>query len=739
MAQSSFYGGRQGASFVIVERFDGINIPQPQDPEDIANRVYRTDYLAVTNDKEFYIYDDGFIYRNSDNYTDYVWKRTKLNGTKVNTKTNKEGTGATSEHNLDVVLARGMVQCFSQGGATTDIVNYGEYVIIDTPSKENPDNGKVFRRGMNYQISEDNSLAGAEYIGQIVGPQGEAPELDIDKYDDIIEIEGHAEGAYTVSDDDLVPGKYEEEDISYRAIVPEEGSNPHDLGLYELVDDNYVITADTTVQEGKTYYTQVITPIPAYNDDIDYAYSLVRDEFGNTTGCKIGFKIPYLIEEFYTESRPPYYTNADAAAGKCDPEDVGNPLPADFNLIEQLAEEHPFYDKWKINIPKGIKGNSFENLELCPTKARAGEDIYDTYIWDPEPEKIGTTTGDELIVEYDPTQNYFKLANNAGYLKKLDDSWKSQDGWGQVVKYKEIDYDNKADGVVTERILGEYNDITDIELDATRSELTIYYTNKQPSTFTIKCPTDVKINTKDPRSTDEGSGSQKVAIHYSTDNEGVYTEIGEPLNYIVDTYVVPVHMTEEMPAIWREYLGHLMVYYSDPRRRASGITNTTFPSRQLGKDVTGWVDEGSISSKVDFPLILTEGITISGDFHQFNCLDYADPSDPQPNEYPVNAYIVDSHGDPAPPEIYTGHEEGGTFIPNYNYAGWSVIYRIGSVQYASYYDYSAEKWMEGVTYGQGLQFPAEVIGYDKATLKVGGFEIDHTEDSNIITPADYLS
>jgi len=43
-----------------------------------------------------------------------------------------------------------MVQCFNQGGVTTNIVNYGEYVIIDAPNSV--DNGRVYRRGMNWSV-----------------------------------------------------------------------------------------------------------------------------------------------------------------------------------------------------------------------------------------------------------------------------------------------------------------------------------------------------------------------------------------------------------------------------------------------------------------------------------------------------------------------------------------------------------------------------------------------------------
>ena len=63
MSFESFYGGRQGASFVIVKQFDGIDIPQVAGSE-----VYKAKYLAVTNDEQFYVYDtDHFIVRDENN------------------------------------------------------------------------------------------------------------------------------------------------------------------------------------------------------------------------------------------------------------------------------------------------------------------------------------------------------------------------------------------------------------------------------------------------------------------------------------------------------------------------------------------------------------------------------------------------------------------------------------------------------------------------------------------------
>ena len=68
-----------------------------------------------------------------------------------------------------------MAEAFS-GGATYTDVWYGEYCLIDTPNKNNADNGKIFRRGLNYMQAD---MHGAEYVGQIVGPSSGTPFFQI--------------------------------------------------------------------------------------------------------------------------------------------------------------------------------------------------------------------------------------------------------------------------------------------------------------------------------------------------------------------------------------------------------------------------------------------------------------------------------------------------------------------------------------------------------------------------------
>ena len=202
MSFSSFYGGRMGASFVIVKHFDGIDIP--------TNTVNKVKKLAVTSDG-YLIYNNGFIQQDADNYFNYSWRLVTMDGTDVVTKT-AEGEAVTYTITKPIEYAEGMRQCFELGGDSTDIVNYGEYVIIDTLAGlsqwNNPDNGKIYRRGMNFDYNPDtNPLAGAEYIGQIMGPQGETAPLNMDTVPNIEEITGYQSRSYTVDGEGIVPGK----------------------------------------------------------------------------------------------------------------------------------------------------------------------------------------------------------------------------------------------------------------------------------------------------------------------------------------------------------------------------------------------------------------------------------------------------------------------------------------------------------------------------------------------------
>lgn len=320
MNNNSFFGGRQGAPFIIVNRFryiDKTNIP--------------------TTERTKFVQPDA---------------------------TNK---GLTLDQWYNKYC---MVQAFSQGGSYTE-VNYDEYVIIDSFNKNDSNNGKIYRRG--YDITD--SLGGALYIGQIVGPKGGAPYMNLEAYD-TVKSKASAAGE---------AAKYQE-------------------GVLE--------TAKLNLLPGKSGST--------FNDKISFNSCNIVSDDGAINNVFMGFKVPYLVNEFAASSTSAY--NAPTAT------------------LDSSSNGHPFYNKWNITIPKGIKGDTFKNLKVM--------------------------VADSTIEAYDGQQDDI---NNKR----------------KVLVYEYWNYDGSAAGSKKLYYLGDYNEIANVTL-ADDGTLTVSYTHNNSSVWSKK-------------------------------------------------------------------------------------------------------------------------------------------------------------------------------------------------------------------------------------------------------------
>lgn len=209
MEYNSFYGGRRGASFIIA--------------------------------KSFRLIDESKL----DQYEDYIEEEIQ------DTEKYPGGRAQWIQENV-------MAVAFRQGGLYKT-VNYDEYVIIDTFNKNDNDNGKVYRRGYNY-ANDPNELGGAEYIGQIVGPAGLGPHLQLDTLEEIQRRWDEADPS---------------ERLHYRT----------DSGVYNVTNESIY-----PGKEGDTF-----------NDDIEWKYISMRDAKSLETTTYIGFKIPYTVIDYEAE------------------------------------------------------------------------------------------------------------------------------------------------------------------------------------------------------------------------------------------------------------------------------------------------------------------------------------------------------------------------------------------------------------------------------------------------------
>ena len=506
-----------------------------------------------------------------------------------------------------------MINNFKLGGDYSE-VHYNEYVLINTPDKNDINNGKIYRRGYDYT----NELGGAIYIGSIVGPAGKAPQMKMDSIEKIKEKsqtggnpDRYSEGEYKPLTD-LVPGKDGEK----------------------------------------------------YNDVIKWAsYSMQDPNNEEDTIAYIGFIFPYLVEDFISESVDAYTTT---------------------ELVTREDErDHPFYQQWKIKIPKGIKGDSLKNFRVIQANndvepynnqeddVENGREIlvYDYYNYDESKEGTSSTIYlgdynmiDTISINEDGTftinythdddaifEKLFKWIKNVTldtetgqftvtYNQEIDKEGQSTTyqtylKWVKNITIDEsgnvnLEYSNGdpqvletqlkwvksiqmgSDGTITVT----YNDnstedfknnikwIDNVTLDEDGT-FTVHYNNGQPDYETklkwvadiqindngditilyndsttyeyngyLKIITDVSIETNKGEE-GEGTGSQKVKITYNT---GDSQEIGNPLNYIVETDVSDNY--------------HLLVYYSDPEKRASIPED----KKVNHKEKDGWLDLGSI-------------------------------------------------------------------------------------------------------------------------------------------------
>lgn len=236
---SSFYGGRPGAPFVIVKTFDAIKLE--------SNKIHTKSYYALDEEGNYLISDKGnvqldenhfLVKKNAENYYEYNWKLATNDG---KTQINQTNFKFPEEQ------AEGMVNFFSKGISTLDEVNYQEYVLIDTVTNLNeylnPDNGKLFRRGLDI----NNDLCGAEYVGRIVGAQGFNTGIQLDTFETVSKANSIIKGTV---ESDLVGGNV--------------------------------------------------------SSKIECAYFNILDEGGNVLQTKIGFKFPYLVNTFKANQISPY-------------------------------------------------------------------------------------------------------------------------------------------------------------------------------------------------------------------------------------------------------------------------------------------------------------------------------------------------------------------------------------------------------------------------------------------------
>ena len=269
MSLESFYGGKQGISPVIKNSFEFIDVNDPAYQAASASGRTETELAPLTMD---------ICFSNID-YKD-VW--------------------------------------------------YDELCIIDTINKNNPNNGKIFRRTLKKAGDTGVNLC-AEYIGRIVGPAGTSPFFSFGNLSSV-----SAQG--TTEKIDLAP----EMQVSYP--VDESGN----ISSAKTDETGNPININPSIQTASIETNMLVpgkTSNGEYNDNIRYTWLNVLDdtrEIPTRSIVYMGFEIPYPVLEI-TSTTIDWMNSSE---------------------IIKTDSSHPFYHPWNLTIPRGVRGNAAFNVRL---------------------------------------------------------------------------------------------------------------------------------------------------------------------------------------------------------------------------------------------------------------------------------------------------------------------------------------------------------------------------------------
>lgn len=349
---------------------------------------------------------------------------------------------------------------------------YGEHAIISCKNKNHPDNGKVFMRGLDYQ----NSMGGAIYKFQIVGPSSGTPFFQVDTIDNVTHMSTKAL-----------------EENTYRRYPVGQNTDGTVITNWKQDDNGNWYDGGGTLKKDFKFNIQNRTLVPgkdgaSFNDDIEYTWVNIRkDDEDADSWFYVGMKFPYTVIDYKTHAVSQYDT-----AGNIKQENA----MASITRIDDKT--HPFWEHWDIGIPKGLKGDTLRNLKVIEMTEALRNKVYST-----EHITVNPTTG-------------LATVGQSGYSNMDDDIAKHR----QIVVYELYIYDKRINPDPILIYLGDFNIIKNITLDD-KGTLTVSYTHNNDTVFTkkIKWVTGVALSTGD------GAAGGHFKIDFNNDSPSYETDL----------------------------------------------------------------------------------------------------------------------------------------------------------------------------------------------------------------------
>ena len=374
-----------------------------------------------------------------------------------------------------------------------DTVWFGEYCLIDTVNKNDKDNGKIFRRGIGSSTS--SALGGAEFIGQIVGPSSGTPLFQFDTLDNVIEYSNiNDKEKYDPENGDIrvYPTQISDGKITQYNYRKDENGQYKDRDI--IRDENGLITSyakniktvTSTIDNGGLVSGKE-------QDGIKWTWCNIKKANENSESWfYVGLKIPYLVNEFDAKSVNPYDNN-------------GNYKGKATIIPDENNDNHPFYKKYTLEIPRGIKGDSLNGIKVITLSSAnqikqnvTSNDNYiytwnqfsvnnqgETYLSDEEPKYSKNITDNDfgrqiIVYEYrvtDKTVNGKKYLVYVGDFNIVEKINLSQDGILKIYYTHDGDRENDTQKFVeTQKEKLEW--IQSIEISEENGSITLVYNTK---------------------------------------------------------------------------------------------------------------------------------------------------------------------------------------------------------------------------------------------------------------------
>ena len=329
----SFYGGKEGISFVIKDRFDSVaQMTSAFAKGGVYNTVGYGEFVIIdTLNKNDY--ENGTVYRRG---FDYNTPRTTYKPERTDTETITITQGSLSKTVSNRIY-----------WSDTHTLSKVDGVIIDTVKKGAFQTEK-FLSAANKYIQAPG--AGAIYVGRFAGPEGAPPLTELISWDDFVEVYDDAEEGDYNDQIEMSRSDGKVTDVAkggYCVIRDKYGNIAHSYFSFDLPYDVFEMQAESVSPYGPTIQTVSKLPTTGTTD--------VYYQVGSTY---------YLYENGKWIVRSPWTVSKKV--------DGSTSIYSYGNLIREKQESdgHPYYHSYDIKVPKGIHGKNINQVGINLTGAR---------------------------------------------------------------------------------------------------------------------------------------------------------------------------------------------------------------------------------------------------------------------------------------------------------------------------------------------------------------------------------